>query len=125
MNKRKKFSCTSEQVDNAFGVIDKALRSTGHMLPENETDVHSSNLLIDIENVSLPNLLRDPMATLGRGRFVLKNGLQRDHYRTNTTLSETRKNLRRAARNGQSIPDEIQSRMFKDRVASIKKTRKS
>ena len=124
MSKRKKSSTTSEQLDNAFGVIGRALRSTGRLLPDNEDDVRRSELWIDIERESLPNLLQDPIMTLARGREVLKNGLSRRLSHTDTVSGEIQQNLKQAARNGGLIPDEIQARMRKDRnlVTTSKKT---
>ena len=55
MSKQKKHSASSVQVDNVFDVIEKALRSTGRLLPENEDDAHRSESSVDIESVSLPN----------------------------------------------------------------------
>ena len=121
MSKRKKYSATSDQVDNVLGIIEQALRSTGCLLPENEDDVRRSESRIDIEKVSLPNLLRDPVATLARGKYVLKNGLSSDLSPENSTPNKIQQDLRRAARNGGSISDEIQARMQKDRAAASKK----
>ena len=124
MSKSKKLSATSEQIDNTFGVIERALRSTGRLLSEDEDDVRRSELSIDVESVALPNLLQDPMATLARGRDVLESGLSRYLSRTDTVFDETQQNLKRAARNGRLISDKIQTRMSTDRVAAIKKIKK-
>ena len=125
MIKRKKLMATSEQVDNAFGVIGRALRSTGHLLPENEDEVRQSELSTDIERVSLPHLLQDPIMTLARGREVLKNGLTGSLSHTDPLSGEIKQNLKQAARNGRLISDKIQTRMRKDRnlVTKTKKTK--
>ena len=125
MSKRKKLIATSEQVNNAFGVLERALRSTGRLLPENENDVHLSEMSTGIERVSLPNLLQDPFMTLARGREVLKDGLSGGLTHTDTVSGEIKQNLKQAARNGRLIPDEIQARMRKDRnlVTTTKKTK--
>ena len=74
MSKRNKLSATSEQVHEALGVLDKALRSTGRMLSSDEDDIRCSEDDIDLESVELPEVLRDPMKTLQHGRHVLKHG---------------------------------------------------
>ena len=121
MSKQKKHSASSVQVDNVFDVIEKALRSTGRLLPENEDDAHRSESSVDIESVSLPKLLQDPMKTLNRGRAVLKNGLSSDKFRTNTVSEEIQQDLKHAARNGGIISEEIKARLSKDRAATKKK----
>ena len=124
MSKKTKLSATSEQVDNAFGVLEKALRSTGRLLPKNEVDVCRSEASIDVESVSLPDGLRDPMKTLARGRDVLKRGFLAGKSCDDVSTSEIQKDLQRAARNGKSIANKIQARMSRDRDAAMGKKNK-
>ena len=119
MSKQKKLSATSEAVDGAFGVLDDALRATGRILATDEESVRESDIDIDLESVTLPEALRDPMYVLRRGREILKHGFSSD--RTDPPTSDAGRHLAQAARNGQAIPEDVQRRMHVDRNAARKK----
>lgn len=119
MNKPKKLSATSEAVDGAFGVLDDALRATGRVLATNEESVRKSDIDIDLESVTLPEALRDPVYVLRRGREILHLGFSSD--RSDPPTSDAGRHLAQAARNGQAIPKDVQQRMRADRNAARKK----
>ena len=114
MSKRKKLAATSDQVHEALGVIDKALRATGRMLSADEDDIRRSEADIDLESVDLPEALRDPMKTLEHGRHVLKHGFSVPGN-GGPPSNKTRQHLAQAARNGRAISSDLQERMHRDR----------
>ena len=123
MRKQKKLSATSKEVDGAFGVLDDALRATGRILSTDEESVRQSDEHIDLESVTLPEALRDPMYVLQRGREILAHGFSSGHAGPPT--SEAGRHLAHAARNGQAIPDEVRRRMHADRKATSDKKKKA
>ena len=120
MSKRKLLSAASEPVDSAFGVLDKALRATGRLLAIDEDDIQSSESDIDLEDVELPESLRDPMETLRCGRHILQHGFSAGY--NGTSMSEnTSHHLAQAARHGRRISDDLRQRMHKDRSVARNK----
>ena len=63
----------------------------------------------------LPERLRDPFAVLERGRALLRSGLPLRRATINTDFDDE---LRMAARNGKSIPDDMRQRMNEERARS-------
>ena len=120
MSKRKLLSATSEPVDAAFGVLDKALRATGRLLAIDEDDIQSSESDIDLEVVELPESLRDPMETLRYGRHILQHGFSTG-YNSKSLSENTSRHLAQAARNGRQISGDLRQRMHKDRSAATNK----
>ena len=122
MKKRKKTPATSESIDQAFDVLDAALRSIGLLLPKDEDDVLISESGIDMASIQLPEGLRDPRITLERGRKILKEGFS--VLPVAKTQSEASIALAQAARNGKEISQDVLEKMHRDRTAAELNSRK-
>lgn len=124
MSKRKKFPATSDAVDQAYGMLDQALRATGRLLAEDENDIRSSESEIDLDGIELPRSLHDPMATLELGRQVLNHGFP-PPSRSTPASGSTRQGMTQAARNGTHISDDLRHRMHRDRHEATNKSNKA
>lgn len=113
MKNKKAISVTSDVIDRALDYIDIVLSNNGLLLPTNELEVlNSESLYCDAED-ELPDILKDPMVALERGKKLLKDGFViPSHVRIS---GETINALAQAARNGKEIKPELLEIMHKDR----------
>ena len=108
MNHKKGKNTTPDQLNKVFELVEDSLRAENILLPTEETHYRE-----EVEILSLPEHLRDPMAVLKRGQEVLANGLNVHVVDKQDDLIENR--LAQAARNGSQIPSDILDRMHEDR----------
>lgn len=108
MNRKKDKNATTDQLNQVFKLVEDSLRTEGILLP-----VEDAHCQQEEELLALPELFKDPMAVLARGREILANGL-------NVHISEDpdehmENELAQAARNGSGISADVLARMHADR----------
>lgn len=92
----------------------EAMKQKGWIIPLTEDDVRRTETQLESKDRGLPDRLADPYALLSRAREANTQVIALEAVQQ----AEIEENLARAARDGRSIPSEIEQKMEFDRRAA-------